>query len=51
MLTRNEFSVLLDQAGFRRIRCASWTFIAKGDVPALVALLAVLEAIGRHARI
>jgi ubiquinone/menaquinone biosynthesis C-methylase UbiE len=52
MLTHNEFSALLDQAGFRRIRSAPWTFIPKGDVPALVALLlTVLDAIGRHARL
>ena len=52
MLTQDEFSVLLDQAGFRRIRSAPWTFIPKGDVPALFALLlTVLDAIGRHARL
>jgi ubiquinone/menaquinone biosynthesis C-methylase UbiE len=51
-LTRDEFSALLDQAGFRRIRFAPWTFIPKGDVPTLVALLlTVLDAIGRHARL
>jgi ubiquinone/menaquinone biosynthesis C-methylase UbiE len=52
MLTRDEFFALLDQAGFRRIRSAPWTFIPKGDVPAPVALLlTVLDAIGRHARL
>jgi len=52
MLTRDEFSVLLDQTGFRRIRSVPWTFIPKGDMPALVALLlTVLDAIGRHARL
>src|SRR5215204_6447277 len=52
MLTRDEFSALLDQAGFRRIRSAPWTFIPKGDVPALVALLlTALDAVGRHARL
>jgi ubiquinone/menaquinone biosynthesis C-methylase UbiE len=52
LLTRDEFSTLLDQAGFRRIRSAPWTFIPKGDVPTLVAtLLTVLDAIGRHARL
>ena len=52
MLTQDEFSVLLDQTGFRRIRSAPWTFIPKGDVPALVALLlTALDAIGRHARL
>ena len=52
MLTHDEFSALLDQAGFRRIRSAPWTFIPKGDVPAPVALLlTVLDAIGRHARL
>jgi ubiquinone/menaquinone biosynthesis C-methylase UbiE len=51
MLTRDEFSALLDQAGFRRIRSAPWTFVPKGDVPALVALLLnALDAIGRPAR-
>ncbi len=51
ILTRDEFSALLDQAGFRRIRSAPWTFIPKGDVPSIVALLlAVLDAIGRRAR-
>jgi 2-polyprenyl-6-hydroxyphenyl methylase/3-demethylubiquinone-9 3-methyltransferase len=50
MLTR--VSVLLDQTGFRCIRSAPWTFIPKGDVPALVALLlTALDAIGRHARL
>jgi 2-polyprenyl-6-hydroxyphenyl methylase/3-demethylubiquinone-9 3-methyltransferase len=52
MLTRDEFSALLEQAGFRRIRSAPWTFIPKGDVPAFVArLLTVLDAIGRRARL
>jgi ubiquinone/menaquinone biosynthesis C-methylase UbiE len=52
ILTREEFSVLLDQAGFRRSRSAPWTFIPKGDVPALVALLlTMLDVIGRHARL
>jgi 2-polyprenyl-6-hydroxyphenyl methylase/3-demethylubiquinone-9 3-methyltransferase len=52
MLTRDEFSVLLDRAGFRRIRSAPWTFVPKGDVPAPVALLlTVLDAIGRQARL
>jgi ubiquinone/menaquinone biosynthesis C-methylase UbiE len=50
MLTHDEFSALLDEAGFHRIRSAPWTFMPKGDVPALVALLLnVLDAIGRHA--
>jgi 2-polyprenyl-6-hydroxyphenyl methylase/3-demethylubiquinone-9 3-methyltransferase len=52
MLTCDEFAALLDQAGFRRIRSAAWTFIPKGDVPALVALLlTVPDLIGRHARL
>ena len=52
MLTHKEFCALLDQAGFRPIRFAPWTFIPKGDVPALVALLlTVLDAIGRRARL
>jgi ubiquinone/menaquinone biosynthesis C-methylase UbiE len=52
LVTRDHFSALLDQTGFRRIRAAPWTFIPKGDVPALIGLLlTVLEAIGRHARL
>jgi ubiquinone/menaquinone biosynthesis C-methylase UbiE len=52
MLNLDEFSALLHQAGFRRIRSAPWTFIPKGDMTALVALLlTVLDAIGRHARL
>ena len=52
MLTHDEFSTLLDQAGFRRIRSAPWSFIPKGDVPGLVALLlTLLDVIGRHARL
>ena len=52
LLTREEFSALLDQAGFRGIRSAPWTFIPKGDIPALIALLlTVLDAAGRRARI
>jgi 2-polyprenyl-6-hydroxyphenyl methylase/3-demethylubiquinone-9 3-methyltransferase len=51
-LTQDEFSVLLGQTGFRHIRSAPWTFIPKGDMPALVALLLTgLDAIGRHARL
>jgi len=52
LLIRDEFSALLDRAGFRRIRSAPWTFIPRGDVPSIVALLlTVLDAIGRHARL
>jgi ubiquinone/menaquinone biosynthesis C-methylase UbiE len=52
MLTYDEFSALLDQAGFRRLRSAPWTFIPKGDMPALVALLlTAFDVIGRHARL
>jgi ubiquinone/menaquinone biosynthesis C-methylase UbiE len=52
ILTRDEFSALLDQAGFRRIRSAPWTFIPRGDVPAFIALLLTgLDVIGRHARL
>lgn len=52
LVTHDEFSALLDQAGFRRIRFAPWTFIPKGDVPVLVALsLTVLDAIGQLARL
>jgi 2-polyprenyl-6-hydroxyphenyl methylase/3-demethylubiquinone-9 3-methyltransferase len=51
-LTRDEFSALLDQTGFRRVRSAPWTFIPKGDVPAFVALLlTAVDAIGRLARV
>jgi SAM-dependent methyltransferase len=50
VLTHEEFSVLLDQVRFRR--SPPWTFIPKGDVPALVALLlTMLDVIGRHARL
>jgi 2-polyprenyl-6-hydroxyphenyl methylase/3-demethylubiquinone-9 3-methyltransferase len=52
MLTHDEFSALLHQAGFRRIQSAPWTFIPKGDVPYIIALLlTVLDVIGRHARL
>jgi hypothetical protein len=52
ILTREEFSVLLDQAGFSRGRSVPWTFIPKGDVPALAALLlTMLDVIGQHARL
>jgi ubiquinone/menaquinone biosynthesis C-methylase UbiE len=52
ILTHEEFSMLLDQAGFRRSRSVPWTFIPKGDVPALVALLlTVLDVVGRRARL
>jgi 2-polyprenyl-6-hydroxyphenyl methylase/3-demethylubiquinone-9 3-methyltransferase len=52
LLGRDEFSALLQQAGFRRIRSAPWTFIPKGDVPIPVAsVLTVLDAIGRRARL
>jgi SAM-dependent methyltransferase len=51
MLARDEFVLLLDQAGFCGIRFGPWTFIPKGDVPPAVALLlTLLDAIGRHAR-
>jgi SAM-dependent methyltransferase len=51
LLTYGEFCSLLDQAGFRCIRSAPWTFIPKGDVPTVVAVvLTVLDAIGRLAR-
>jgi SAM-dependent methyltransferase len=51
-MTRDEFVLLLDQAGFRGIRFAPWRFIPKGDVPAAVAsLLALLDVIGRYARL
>jgi 2-polyprenyl-6-hydroxyphenyl methylase/3-demethylubiquinone-9 3-methyltransferase len=50
--TRDEFSAMVEQAGFGRIRSAPWTFVPKGDVPALVAwLLTGLDAIGRYARL
>jgi SAM-dependent methyltransferase len=52
MLTHDEFSALLDQAGFRRIRSAPWTFIPKGDVPAVASLLlTLLDVIGRYAQL
>ena len=52
LLTRDEFSALLDAAGFRRIRAAPWTFVPRGDMPApAAALLAALDVVGRHARL
>ncbi|MCC6890661.1 MAG: methyltransferase domain-containing protein [Hyphomicrobiales bacterium] len=52
ILTRDQFSALLDQAGFRQIRSFPWTFIPKGDMPAPVALLlTALDVIGRYARL
>jgi ubiquinone/menaquinone biosynthesis C-methylase UbiE len=52
MLTHDEISALLDEAGFCDSRCATWTFIPKGDMSASVALLlTVLDAVGRHARL
>jgi 2-polyprenyl-6-hydroxyphenyl methylase/3-demethylubiquinone-9 3-methyltransferase len=52
LLTRDEFCALLDQAGFRRIRASPWTFVPKGDMPAVAALLlTALDAVGRHARL
>ena len=52
LLTQDEFSALLDEAGFRRSRFTHWTFIPKGDMPAVVAvLLTVLDAMGRHAQL
>lgn len=52
MMTRGEFSSLLEQAGFRHISAAPWTFIPRGDVPAFVGLLlTAFDAIGRHARL
>jgi ubiquinone/menaquinone biosynthesis C-methylase UbiE len=52
MLTQAEFSEVLERAGFRRIRAATWTFIPKRDMPDLIAsLLTALDAIGRHARL
>jgi 2-polyprenyl-6-hydroxyphenyl methylase/3-demethylubiquinone-9 3-methyltransferase len=51
-LTRGEFCALLDQAGFGRIRSAPWTFIPRGDMPGLIAmLLTALDAIGQLARL
>jgi ubiquinone/menaquinone biosynthesis C-methylase UbiE len=52
MLTRDEFSALLHEAGFSPSRSAPWTFIPKGDMPAVVALLlTVHDVMGRHARL
>jgi ubiquinone/menaquinone biosynthesis C-methylase UbiE len=49
MLTRDEFSALLNEVGFRRVHTAPWTFVPKGDTPAPVALLlSVFDLIGRH---
>jgi len=52
MLTRDKFSALLGEAGFRRTWSAAWTFIPRGDMPVVLAsLLSVLDAMGRHARL
>jgi 2-polyprenyl-6-hydroxyphenyl methylase/3-demethylubiquinone-9 3-methyltransferase len=52
ILTQEEFSMLLDQAGFCRSRSVPWTFIPKGDVPTFVArMLTMLDVIGRHAQL
>jgi len=52
MLTHDEFTALLDEAGFRRTWSAPWTFIPRGDMPVVLAsLLTVLDALGRHARL
>ena len=50
ILTLQE-SMLLDEAGFRRSRSVPWTFIPKGDVSVLVALLLIMMSSGRHARL
>ncbi len=51
ILSNDELSVLLDEVGFRRHRCATWTFIPKGDMSAVVAsLLTVLDGVGRQLR-
>ena len=48
----DEFSTLLERAGFRCIRSTPWTFIPKGDVPAVVALaLTLLDVVGRLTRL
>jgi SAM-dependent methyltransferase len=52
LLTHDELVGLLYRASFHRIRSVPWTFIPKGDMPALVGfLLAGLDAIGRRARL
>jgi 2-polyprenyl-6-hydroxyphenyl methylase/3-demethylubiquinone-9 3-methyltransferase len=52
MLTDDEFSALVDETGFRRSWSAPWTFIPRGDMPAVAAfLLKVLDAMGRYARL
>jgi ubiquinone/menaquinone biosynthesis C-methylase UbiE len=52
MLTHDEFAVLLKEAGFGRTRSAPWTFVPKGDMPAVIAvLLTLIDAVGRHARL
>lgn len=52
MLTKGEFLDLLDGARFRCSRFAPWTFIPRGDIPPVAALLlTALDTIGRHARL
>jgi SAM-dependent methyltransferase len=51
-LRRDELIRLLTESGFRRIEVGHWTFIPKGDMPAIVAIICQgLDFIGRIFRI
>jgi 2-polyprenyl-6-hydroxyphenyl methylase/3-demethylubiquinone-9 3-methyltransferase len=50
-MTRGEFSALLEEARFHPNQWTAWSFIPRGDIPSVIAiLLALLDAIGRKAR-
>jgi ubiquinone/menaquinone biosynthesis C-methylase UbiE len=51
-LTRRQFAALLAEARFDRVHFGSWTFIPRGDLPALAALaLEAVDVVGRAARL
>jgi SAM-dependent methyltransferase len=51
-LNRDELAGLLAEAGFSRVEVGGWTFIPRGDMPALLAALCVgLDWLGRLFRI
>jgi hypothetical protein len=52
LLNRDDFSTLLDRSRFRRIQSAPWTFIPRGDMPALIAsALNILDIVGGYTRL
>jgi 2-polyprenyl-6-hydroxyphenyl methylase/3-demethylubiquinone-9 3-methyltransferase len=51
-LRRHELTHLLSEAGFSRVEVGGWTFVPKGDMPALLAAICQgLDWIGRLLRI